>query len=84
MMDVPISIAIVLIMVSVMMGIAVHQGGLNNGDMFQVHFVETHRREKLCVKNTPGKQVLGTNEKDIRAYTEHECCKKNCSGGGGV
>ena len=46
MMGVPISIAIVLIMVSVMMGIAVHQGGLNNGDMFQVHFVETHSREK--------------------------------------
>ena len=46
MMGVPISIAIVLIMVSVKMGIAVHQGGLNNGDMFQVHFVETHRREK--------------------------------------
>ena len=46
MMGVPISIAIVLIMVSAMMGIAVHQGGLNNGDMFQVHFVETHNREK--------------------------------------
>ena len=45
MMGIPISIAIVLIMVSVKMGIAV-QGGLNGGDMFRVHFVATHSREK--------------------------------------
>ena len=45
MMGVPISIAIVLIMASVKMGIAV-QGGLNGGDMFRVHFVATHSREK--------------------------------------
>ena len=45
MMGIPISIAIVLIMVSVKMGIAV-QGELNGGDMFRVHYVTTHSREK--------------------------------------